>query len=521
LASNSTTFSVIVPTRDPNPTWFRQAVASIQAQNYPHWQACVCLDADVSVEIRDWLASLAAADPRFAIIPGVGGGISSALNLAAAQATGDFLAFLDHDDLLEPTALAHFASTLAAHPAEIAYSDEDYIDPDGQPLRPNFKPGYSPELLHRCMYMGHLLAVSRSAFQSAGGFRSECDGAQDFDLVLRLVAGGAQAVHVPRVLYHWREHPSSTASGPAAKPAAHEAGRRVLSELIARQSPPASVIDGHRANAYRITRTLPPGTRASIIIPSRNPKLLQACLSSIRAHPSALPFELLVVNHRHDRVERRMASVIQSHGAISLPFDGDFNFSVLCNLAASRANGSVLVFLNDDVSLMQPDWLSSLVSTLHGDRVAIAGAQLLYPSGAIQHAGIALGLVDGAGHPGRHLFDSPNWPWINFTRDVSAVSGACLTIHRHIFEELGGFHTDFPLNYNDVDLCLRAREAGYRVVLDASVRLIHMEASTRTAGTRSSERLAFFRRWGRLVDSGDPFFSPNLSCESEGLTLRY
>lgn len=512
-------FSILVPTRNPRHGWLQEALASVRAQNYPHWQVCVSIDGEIQPEVRAWLERLAHEDQRFTIIDGESGGISKALNLAAVRAEGEFLAFLDHDDTLEPTALAHFAALMTSSPAGIVYSDEDCTDAAGVPLRPLFKPAYSPSLLRRCMYMGHFLAVSRQAFQDVGGFRSECDGAQDFDLVLRLVEAGVQVGHVPRVLYHWREHASSTASGAAAKPYAHAAGAKALEDHARRRAWTVRVEDGPRPFSYRLRSVSQPGARATIIVPSRDARLLERCLSSLRQTRPESGYDILVAHHKAGHPLPPFESVVRRYDAASVDFEGPFNYSAICNLAAARATGSVLVFLNDDVTPRSPDWLFSLLSVLEGEGVGIAGARLLYPSGAIQHAGIALGIGDGTGHPGRSLFDSSYWPWLNTTRDVSAVSAACLAVHRHVFEELGGFDEAFPLNYNDVDFCLRARQAGYGVVIDADATLTHLEASTRKAGTHSAERMDFFRRWSHLLESPDPFYSPNLSPRFEAPEL--
>lgn len=512
-------FSILIPTRDPHPAWFREALESVRRQNYPHWQACVCIDGSMPADVRTWLDRLASEDQRVAVVEGDGGGISSALNFAAARAAGDYLAFLDHDDILEPTALAHFAALVGDRPVGIVYSDEDCTDAAGVPSHPLFKPAYSPNLLLRCMYMGHFLAVSRHAFLTAGGFRPEYDGAQDFDLVLRLVEAGTEVGHVPRVLYHWREHPGSTSTGSASKPYAHAAGARALNDMARRKNWPVCVEDGARPFNYRLRATLASAARATIVIPSRNARLLRNCLDSIRRRTEGVEYDVVVGHHRSGHPAQPFESVIREFGAASVDFEGPFNYSAICNLAATRASGSVLVFLNDDIAPLTMAWLASLISTLETEGVGVAGARLLYPAGTIQHAGIALGIGDGTGHPGRSLFDSNYWPWMNSTRDVSAVSGACLAVHRKTFEMLGGFDMAFPMNYNDVDFCLRARQSGYSVVVDADAVLTHLEASTRIAGTHSSERIDFFRRWGQLLDSPDPYYSPNLSLQSETPTL--
>lgn len=521
LLASGPKFSIVLQASMIRPEWLAKTVESIQAQNYQRWDLCVCLDAEAPPETRDWLESLAGHDCRVRTEGSPQNSASDALNRAIRVTDGEYLVLLGQCRLLEPTAFAHYAMFLGMNDVDLAYSDGGSVDRDGHPVRPLFKPAYSPDLLLHCMYLGELLIVSRRAFKTVGGFRPEFEGAHDFDLVHRLVEAGARVGHVSRVLYHQNEDLNPAGSAPSSKPAANAAAKRVLESVAQRAGTSVSISDGPLPWTYRYATMPDPSVEPTIIIPSRSRRLLQSCLSSVADRTAGLPFRIIVAHHRAGPDDREIISLIEQYKVDSVDYTGAFNFSAICNLAAARARSSILVFLNDDVTPLKADWLASLVSTLSRDDVGVAGAQMFYPNGTIQHAGIALGLCDGAGHPGRNLSDSAFWPWINYTRNVSAVSGACFAVRRPVFEQLHGFDIVFPVNYNDVDFCLRAGEAGYRIVIDSSARMTHIEAGSRKAGTSSRERLEFFRRWGDLVEAGDPFYSPNLRPDSEDLRLLF
>ncbi len=517
LAQAQISFSIILPTQSPHPERFRLAVESVRSQTWPNWQLCVSLNGEIPAASGSWLNDLAKTDDRIAVSADAPAGISATLNRGIAIARGEFLMFLGHDDLLEPTALAHVAETLARQPVDLIYTDEDVIDEAGVPLKPNFKPGWSPELLRGHMYMGHLLAARRNAVLAAGGFDSAFDGSQDFDLVLRLIDQGARVAHIPRVLYHSRAEEDSISPSRDAT----ETGKRALESSFRRRGIVAEVDHSDRPNTFR-ARIRSASRTVSLIIPSRSPIYLERCLRSLRAKTSVTePFELIVVHHKSDRTtDTEMQRISKEHHALVVSYTGPFDFARMMNDGASAATGELLVSLNDDVEPRTAEWLSHLTGPFAQADIGVTGARLLYPNGAIQHAGVVLGIGDAVGHAGRFLFDSTWWPWINNTRDVSAVTGACLATTKRLFDSLNGFDLRFPNNYNDVDYCLRAREAGFRVVLVNDAVLVHHEGLTRGGGTTTAERLEFFRRWGRLLDQGDPFFSPHLNKDREDLSLE-
>ncbi len=507
-------FSVLMPVRKPRRDWLVSAVDSVIAQSYTDWELCVCDDASGEPWIADFFAGRATLDARirFAALE-QRSGASAALNRAACLSSGEYLALLDQEDALSPFALQLFAAAAAATRADLLYSDEEATDTAGRPLRPVLKPRWSPELLGSSMYLGRLLAVSRPAFERAGGFRTEFDRAQDFDLALRVSETAARVEHVPHVLYRRRA---------LARPGAHEAGRRALEDAVRRRRWSASVLDGPLPATYHIRHRPAPAALASILICSRRPRLLARCLSAIERRTQYAKREIVVVEHRAQSSPAFDALAAQ-HRYRRLVHAAAFDFAAMNNAAAGAAEGDVLVFLNDDVLPLAPEWLEAMAGQAMRPEVGAVGALLFYPSGAIQHAGVVGGMVYGAGHPLRRSFSPlahPYWPWGPLARNASAVTGACMAVRKQLFQELGGFDPAFPVNYNDVDFCFRALTAGYRNVVEPAARLRHDESRSRAAPAHYSERELLWRRWADLLAHGDPYWNPHLSLASEIPSLR-
>lgn len=512
-------FSIILPVQNPRREWLKAAVQSVREQTYSDWQLCICDDASSESWVQEYSCSLASADRRIVFTRSTEPlGISGASNRAGESAEGEYVGFLDQDDLLAPQALYCFAEALQEAPVDLLYSDEDYMTGDGQRVQPIFKPAFSPDLLRCCMYMGHFLVVRKEKLTEIGWLRSSCDGSQDYDLALRCTERPASVRHIPRVLYHWRRHSGSTASRASAKPFTNQAGLRALSESVQRSDEHAAVTPGATANSYHVRWPVPASLKASIVICSRNPRLLARCIKSIGKTTSYANFELVIVEHRAGDTAG-MERLLNSLECLRIPYAGPFNFAAMNNLAAKRAGGEALVFLNDDVEPLTPEWLHELLAHANRPEVGPVGAKLLYPSGAIQHAGMAIGIVRGAGHLHRDRFGAEDWNWLPFTRNVSAVTGACLAVRKAVFEELGGFDESFAVNYNDVDFCLRARQAGYQVIIEPAAVLRHYECQSRNPGVSIQESDLFYRRWRHWLECGDPFYSPWLNHTGEDASL--
>jgi GT2 family glycosyltransferase len=498
------TVSILIATFRPKKEWLERAIASVKAQSYEEWQLCLCDDASEEPWVREYLQAESASDSRIHVVfRESNGGISAALTGAGQLASGEYVTFLDHDDELDPYALHYVVEACQDEGVDVLYSDEDYLDPSGARSGPTFKPDWSPELLDACMYFGHLLVATRRLIDGVGWFRSPCDGAQDYDLALRLVERARKVRHVRRVLYHWRQHPQSTSMNPTAKPYAHEAGRRALTDAVARRQLPATIEDGPLLFTYYIQRSSTQ-QRVSLVVCSRDPRRLSAFLEA-QKRTRYRCIELVVVEHITPG-DNRLSRLLDSTECVRVPYRGAFDFSRMNNLGAQAAGSELLLFINDDVSPLRPDWLDVIAAHLERPEIGVVGGFLLYPHGAIQHAGMVFGIQDGAGHPGRGAFYSDLMYYLQLPRDVSAVTGACLGIRHRLFQDLGGFDLSFAINYGDLDLCLRTRERGYRILVDPRVQMTHLECGTRGGGTRFAERQRLRERWGQLLSQGDPFY---------------
>jgi GT2 family glycosyltransferase len=498
--------SIVMPVHDPPRPWLEAAVDSVRNQSYERWQLCVCNDASREPWVTAYFRAL--SDPRITFIDSPERlGISGAANRAGQLARGEYVGFLDHDDVLAPFALHAVVEALQGADADLIYSDEDRLDEKGNRVEPIFKPGWSPDLLLSCMYMSHFLVARRAALDRIGWLRGEYDGSHDYDLALRLTDGPTVVRHIPRVLYHWRRHAGSTAADAKAKPYTHAAGKLALEDAVRRRGWNVSVEDGSLPNTYRVRRLVAGSSKVTIVICTRSPRLAKRVVRAVGRTTAYPNYEILLVEH----------GVQTGLTVARVPYSGPFNFAAMNNLGAGKASGDILVFLNDDVEPLDAGWLTALVAHAERPDVGIVGARLLYPSGAIQHAGMAVGIMEGAGHPHRDTFASAWWHWLPFTRNVAAVTGACLAIRRTVFDELGGFNEAFPVNYNDADLCLRARAAGYEVIYEPGAVLRHEECRTRTRGIRLDEIDLWEERWG---DWSDPFYSPHLTPTREDASLR-
>ncbi len=523
--------SILVPVHRPAPADLERAIASVRAQSYPNWELCLADDSSGSPEIAAALACAAAADARIRVtaLPN-SGGISAASNAALALAGGEYVALLDHDDELSPDALLHVVNAIGRHPTPaFIYSDEDKIDAAGNRCDPFFKPDWSPDLLLSENYCAHLLVARRELVEQVGGFRSEYDGAQDYDLVLRLAALGREVVHIPKVLYHWRAAAGSVAADPEAKPYAVEAGRRAVEDSLCRSGLRTTVVEGCRPGRLRIRYAIPAGSHAVILIPSGgNTAALRTCLESLAAKTDYADYEVLVIDNSRGRsIERLVTSWGRGgHKARILDWRGrPFNYSAMNNAAARECGGPLLVFLNDDVEVMEPGWLEAMIELGAGPEAGAVGAKLLFPDGRIQHAGIALDILASGGHPfrgldgaSRHYFDFPD-----VIRNVSAVTGACMMVRAAAFEQAGGFdEARFPISFNDVDLCLRLGRMGLRNLYTPHAVLRHRESLTRSRRNLVFDPAgvaALRSRWQDLLDA-DPYYSRNLTRTSEDCSVR-
>jgi len=521
---NPPTISLIMPVYNTPERYLRLAIESVLRQTYPHWELCIADDGSKLRHVRPILQEFAARDPRIKIAPGGRhGGIAAASNAALAIATGDYIGLLDHDDEIAEHALHRMAKEIVADPGvDMLYSDEDKIHADGKRCVPFFKPGWSPEFFLGCMYTCHLGIYRTALVREVGGFRSEFDSSQDYDLVLRLIERTDRVRHVPDILYHWRLLPNSTAAGVGAKPEAHAAGLRALHGHLDRTGRAGTAQIGPSAGLNHVRFEIVGRPRISIIIPSlckperAGPSLVERCVRSIVHGTRYKAIEVLVLDGH--TMAPQIERALTGWGARRVTYDQPFNWSRVNNLGAARATGEHLLFLNDDTEVIHADWLGAMLEYSQQRPIGAVGAKLLFPDGGLQHVGVTV--LDG--RPGHPFYGYPSNHPGYYGRNIlahncAAVTGACLMTRAEVFREVGGFDESFPLNYNDVDYCLRVRQKGYRVVYTPHARLHHHEAVSKE-GVFATELDAFLARWG--ADYRDPYYNPNLTCETYDYRIR-
>ncbi len=519
--------SILMPAIDPDPALLEAAIRSIREQTYARWELCIADDASTNPAVAAVLRSQAAADPRTKpCFRHVRGGLAAAATTALTRSTGDYVALVGPHDLLPPLALHWIAEAINRHPeAQILYSDEDQIDGRGRRFGPHFKSDFNHVLLLAQDMIARLGVYRRGLVETVGGFRPGFEASQDHDLALRCVAAVPRQaiVHVPRILYHRRAPAESMALTMTAPPAAV----RAVTEHVRRFDAGASVEPAPESPAHlRIRHSLPvPPPLTSIVICTRDHEsLLRIAIDSILAKTTYPYYEIVVVDNgsRDPATLRYLAALSDRPGISVLRDDSPFNYSRLNNSAVRHARGQVLCLLNDDIEVLTPDWLEEMVSFAVQPGIGAVGARLWYPDGTLQHGGVLVGLGGVAGHAHHRLGrGQPGYfGRAVLQQELSAVTGACLTIRRDVFDAVGGFDEQIAVAFNDVDLCLRIRAAGFRNVWTPFAELIHHESASR-GQEDSPEKLARFRqevrfmkdRWGATLD-GDPFYNPHFSLRS-------
>jgi GT2 family glycosyltransferase/glycosyltransferase involved in cell wall biosynthesis len=496
---------------------------SVRDQLYSNWEICVCDDASPETHVRETLQAYAANELRLRwTVAEQNLNISGASNLAADLATGQVIALLDHDDLLHPHALAELAICYAENPsADIVYSDDDKIDMDGRRYDPQFKPDWSPVLLLSFMYFSHLFSFRRELFQKVGGFRLGFEGSQDYDLALRMSELARQVHHIPRVLYHWRAAPGSTALSADTKPESFERGRRAVQDAFDRRGIKAEAIHPDWASRARVGIFEPHfpdrGPSVCIIVPTRNKvDLLRVCLESLKK-TTYENYEVLVIDNDSDEPETLdyLNSIPYRVMRISSPAEG-FSFSYLNNVAAGATEADFLLLLNNDTAVRAPRWLSQMVGYGQMQDVGAVGARLLYEDGRLQHAGITHGLHEGmAGHSFK-LLPAHEHGYLSLaltSRECAGVTAACMLTRRVLYKALGGLDdVRFRVAYNDVDYCYRVIDAGFSCIQCGSAELFHYEGKTRGFSDNPTEERDMRRKYRTRKD---PFYNPNLSLSNE------
>lgn len=532
--ANGPLISLLLPVYNTEPTLLRRCLDSVLAQTWPHWQLCVADDASPQPQARQILQDYAARDPRIqCVFRGENGHISAASNSALELARGPWLALLDHDDELAPHALQLVADTIAAQPqARMLYSDEDKLDAAGRRYDPYFKPDWNPDLFYGHNMFSHLGIYHAALVRAVGGFRRGFEGSQDYDLALRCSEQlqPEQIVHIPHVLYHWRAIPGSTALAKGEKNYAVAAGERALAEHLQRTGPVGARVELTDAG-YRVRWPLPtPAPRISLIVPTRDRvDLLRTCVESVLARTDYDNFEIVIV----DNQSREAATLAYLRELAARPqvrvlaHDAPFNYSEINNRAVETCDGELVCLLNNDIEVVDGDWLRELASQALRPQIGCVGAMLYYPDDTIQHAGVLLGMGGVANHIclGQPRGAIGQMGRARLVQNLSAVTAACLMVRRAVYAEVGGLDERMQVAFNDVDFCLRVRGLGYRNLWTPFAWLYHHESASRGTDEAPEKRARFvgevelmLERWGEQL-TNDPAYHPALALYGRDFEL--
>lgn len=527
--------SIAVPAYQTPVEFLKQMIESLISQTYTGWELCIANASPDNEEMQRVLADYSAKDVRVRFCSLKENlGIAENTNRAFAMAKGEFMGLLDHDDLLAPNALYEIVNTLQDHPqADALYTDEDKVTTDlDEHFQPHLKPDFNLDLLRSNNYICHFFVVRRSIVEKAGGFRKEFDGAQDYDFIFRCTENAREVLHVPEILYHWRTHKASTADNPASKMYAFEAGKRAIEAHLERTGTKGTVSHTQDLGFYRVKYPVQGEPLVSVIIPNKDEKeTLQTCLESLKKNTSYQNFEIIIIenNSTTGEIFKYYKELSRDQQIHLLRWGKEFNYSAINNFGVAHARGEYLLFLNNDVKSIEPDWMEEMLGVCQRPEVGGVGAKLIYPDNTIQHAGCVIGMGGIAGHM---FVDMPAdrtgyLHKASLLQDMSAVTAACLMMKKEVFEQAGGFTEELAVAFNDVDLCLKVRKNNHLIVYDPYAKLYHMESKTRGAED-SKEKVRRFQteieymrcHWMDILKNGDPYYNKNLSLTKWNYSLK-
>lgn len=518
--------SIVVPVYNPKPEHISAMVKSVLAQSYTNWQLCLINGSCENREIDILLQKMKKSDERISVgrlkeNRGISGNTNAGLKLAE----GEWIAFADQDDLIEPNALYEYVKAINADPEiDALYSDEDKIDDkSGRHFMPHFKSDFNLDLLLCINYVCHMFMVRKSISDKVGAFRSECDGSQDHDYILRCSRECRKIHHVSKILYSWRSHVASTAKATEAKTYQIDAGIKAITDYYESRGIKADVKAAGYPGFYSTDFILENNPLVSIIIPNKDhTDDLDRCVTSILQKSDYTNYEIIIVENNstdektfefYERLKKR------DNRIQILTWTREFNFAAINNFAAKNANGEYLLLLNNDTELISPNLLTSMCGYLQREEVGMVGAKLLYPNNRIQHAGLLIGVHGGAHHVFLSRPDNTPGYFLRAvaTQDMSGVTAACMLIKRDVYEMVGGMDEDFAVAYNDVDLCLKVEQAGYLCIYDAFVKMYHYESQSRGYEQTDEQQERFNKetsllqnKWGERLQR-DPYYNDNLA----------
>ncbi len=526
--------SLVMPVYNVRPKWLQAAVDSVTKQSYTNWELCIADDCSTDRDLKHLLHEISRRDERIHIrFLKQNIGIAGASNAALSMAHGQFVGLLDNDDELADGALWEVALEINRHPdIDLIYSDEDKITDKGKRYAPFFKPDFSPDTLRSYNYICHFTVIRRDVLKAVGGFRQGFDGAQDYDLFLRITERTKRVAHIPKILYHWRAVEGSVGKDGTAKLYAYESAKKALSEHLERLGIQVKVEDGMFLGSYHLKYTTENQPEIAIIIPSCDKvDLLRQCVDSILQKTTYSQFIIWIVdNNSLEKETFDYYEELKDNDRVRvIRYEKEFNFSSLNNFAARQILADYFLFLNNDTKVITPEWLEELMGPARRSEVGAVGCLLCYGNNTVQHGGVIIGIGGIAGHAHKHFFCDEHGYFgrLHVVQNLSAVTAACMLVRKSVFDEVGGFTEKLSHAFNDVDLCLKIREKGYLIIYTPFSRLYHYESISRGFENSSGKRERFIRelkymqeRWHDELKKGDPYYNPNLSLQREDFSLK-
>ena len=535
-ASDAPKFSIIVPLFKTPDNFLKELVSSIQTQTYSNWELCFA-DGSPTDELKGIVEGF--KDDRICYhFIGENLGISGNTNKALEMATGDWIVLCDHDDLLAPNALYEFADRITKDPEiDSIYSDEDKIDETGKKLfEPHFKPDFNIDMLRSNNYICHLYGVRKELVDRVGKFNSQFDGAQDYDFILRMSENSRKVGHVAKILYHWRTHINSTAANPESKMYAFKAGAEAIKAHYARVLPNIKikdVVNGESLGIYHTIFAFEEYPLISVIIPNKDhTEDLDKAIRSMIEKGTWPNLEFIVVenNSTEEKTWVYYEKIQKEYPQVKVvKYNGEFNYSKINNFGVQYATGGYYLFMNNDVELIEPDSLKELMGYAQREDVGAVGCRLLYEDDTIQHAGVIIGLEGIAGHAfvGQQSHGGTYFNRAMVTQDLSAVTAAVMLVRKEVYEKVSGFGEDFAVAFNDIDFCLKIRQAGYLVVYAAYGCFHHYESKSRGLDQTPEQRARYMdelsnfnKKWKQLFEDGDPYYNSNLTITNTNYDLK-
>lgn len=521
--------SIVLPVYNPTLKYFSSTIQSVLDQIYTNWELCIVDDCSSKKDVVQYLNELAKKSERIKVkVRTENGNISQASNDALEMCTGEYVVLLDHDDLLTKDTLFHFVKLLQGDQTiDFMYADEDkYWQEQKEYLQPYFKPDWSPDSLESRNYILHPVCVKRTLINQVGGFSIGLEGAQDYDLFLKLSEVATNIIHIPKVLYHWRIHPESSAHESSPKQYAFDAQKRALEKAYERRGQEVIVEKDEKwPGVYHSRYVLKNQPKVSVIIPAKNQKeITELCLSTLFEKTTYPNFDVLVLSNNSDQPDFfNMLNTFKEKYPSQFNWveqNYPFNYSKLVNEGFKLVDGELILHLNNDIEIINSDWMERMVEQAVRPEIGAVGAMLYYPNRLIQHVGVAIGLGGPAGHVFVGSPEGDGGPYFQMVANTNyaAVTGACLMIHRDKYKAVGGFEEDQVVEYNDIDFCLKILEAGYRNLYLSKVKLVHHESlsrghphKTKKSYEQHIKDVGRFRRiWGSYIDY-DPYYNPNLT----------